>query len=73
MMKTYSVEIWSKRTYKEQSRLINKFEPMLSKNLKDIKEWALIYCQTSNLYKNKEMIIKITEQKPTHKIYYNGE
>ena len=73
MMKTYSVEIWSKRTYKEQSRLINKFEPMLSKNLKDIKEWALIYCQTSTLYKNKEMILKITEQKPTHKIYYNGE
>lgn len=72
-MKTYILEIWSKTTLNEQSRLLRKFNPMLSKNLKDIKEYALIYCQTSSFYKNQDVTIKITEQRPTHKIYYYAE
>jgi hypothetical protein len=72
-MKTYILEMWSKKTHNEQSRLLHKFNPMLSKNLKDVKEFALIYCETSNIYKNQDLIIKITEKRPTHKIYYYAE
>ena len=72
-MKEYILEIWSKKTLNEQSRLLKKFNPILSKNLKDMKEFSLTYCQTSNVFKNKDIIIKITEQRPTHKIYYHAE